>query len=456
MKSHETVERLGGWGLLTGEDCHVTRPETLDQLREAVVRGPQSAYISRGFGRSYGDPAINKNHGVIDHTRLNRMLAFDPGTGVIEAEAGVELGEVVTHLRPRGWTLAVTPGTRFVTLGGAIAADVHGKNHHVDGSFANFVDRFSLLTANGETVNCSRTENSDVFWATVGGMGLTGVILSAVIRLKRVETSFCKVITVRRANLDSCLEHFAEVANHHRYSVAWVDCLARGKRLGRSVIMTGDDAVVDDLPPKLRNRPLATAKKRQLRVPFFAPEIVLNPLSVAALNATYWSTQQDGQQVVDMDSYFYPLDSVLDWNRVYGRRGFIQYQALLPPETSRQGLIELLEAISNARAASFLAVLKTTGPASGAPLSFLRPGHTLALDLPNTGSRLRRLTQKLDDILLRLGGRLYLAKDAITTAEAFQAMYPELAGFRLIKDRLDPNRRFLSSQARRLGIVEAT
>jgi decaprenylphospho-beta-D-ribofuranose 2-oxidase len=261
---------------------------------------------------------------------------------------------------------------------------------------------------------------------------------------------------VRTRNLDRCLEHFAEHADRHRYSVAWVDCLARGRNLGRSVVMTGDDAGLAELPRALREKPLEVPHKRSLQVPVFAPGAILNPWSVSALNAAYWATHRDGRQVVDMDSYFYPLDSILNWNRVYGRRGFIQYQALLPPESSRRGLIELLEAIAEARAASFLAVLKTTGAANPAPLSFLRPGHTLALDLPNTGERLIHLTQRLDEILLRHGGRLYLAKDAMTSAEAFAAMYPELPEFRRLKDRVDPNRRFLSSQARRLGIVEAS
>jgi decaprenylphospho-beta-D-ribofuranose 2-oxidase len=445
---------LSGWGNLPQARCRVTRPDTHSRLSPIVTGGPVPSLIPRGLGRSYGDPALDDRGLVVDLTRLDAMLDFDPGTGILGCQAGVSLGDILDTFVPRGWTLPVMPGTRFVTVGGAIAADVHGKNHHQVGSFAACLVDLDLMLASGETMHCSREAESDAFWATVGGMGLTGIVTEARIRLEPVETAYCRVSSLRTRDLDETLERFESTANASPYSVAWVDCLARGRSLGRSVLMFGGMASHDELPAKARNEPLQAATGLNLAVPLPMPSFALNPLTVKAFNTAYYASHRDGTRIVDARSFFHPLDGIADWNRVYGRRGFVQYQALLPPSTSRRGLIELLGAISEARAASFLSVLKTTGPASGGMLSYLEPGHTLALDLPNTGEPLRRLAHRLDEILLRHGGRLYLAKDALTTAEAFAAMYPTLPAFRAVKARLDPNRRFVSIQARRLGIVE--
>jgi FAD/FMN-containing dehydrogenase len=448
-----TTRRLSGWGNYPVEECAVARPESFRALHTSVTHGYRPHIIPRGLGRSYGDAALNKDGGVILVSRLNRFLSFDERTGVLECEAGASFAEILEHFLPRGWLLPTTPGTKYVTVGGAIAADVHGKNHHVDRSFGNFVVDLKLLTASGAVVTCSPSENVDVFQATVGGMGLTGCIVSARVLLSRVESAFVDVTYRRAPNLDAALDHFSTSDHGYRYSVAWIDCLASGRSLGRSVVMLGNDAPASRLPGPLRERPLALPPKRPWTVPCHFPAFALGPLSVRLFNAAYYARHRDGRRVVDYGSFFYPLDNVLHWNRFYGRRGFVQYQALFPPETSRRGLIELLKRIAASRQASFLAVLKSSGPADGGMLSFMHPGHTLALDFPNTGEDLRRLLRSLDETLLKHGGRLYLAKDSMTTAEAFRAMYPRLREFQQVKSRIDPRNRFVSSQARRLGIV---
>jgi FAD/FMN-containing dehydrogenase len=412
-------------------------------------------FVARGLGRSYGDSATNAGGGVILQERLDRLIDFDPQAGVLECEAGVSLATIVEHFLPRGFFLPVTPGTKFVTVGGAIAADVHGKNHHVDGTFGRAVESLRLLTANGDVITCSAEQEPEIFWATVGGMGLTGVILSARFRMLPVQSAYINVRYDRAANLDRALELFGSSDATHRYSVAWIDCLSSGASLGRSVLMRGDHVPAADLPGPYRADPLAVSSKRKKKVPFNFPGWALNTQSVRLFNATFYARHGDGDKIVDYDTFFYPLDGVLHWNRIYGKRGFIQYQALIPPEKSRAALVELLEKLSASGMSSFLAVLKATGPANPGMLSFPFPGHTLALDLPNTGESLIRLVASLDAILLRHGGRLYLAKDSVMSRQTFEAMYPELPHFKQVKARLDPGQIFVSSQARRLGITEA-
>ncbi len=445
---------LSGWGNYPACRCRVFRPETWEALQSVVAGADPQGCISRGMGRSYGDAAVTAGGAVIDHTRLNRFLAFDPQSGVLECEAGATLEEIIATFLPRGWFLPTTPGTKFVTVGGAIASDVHGKNHHVDGSFGDAMVDLRLLTADGRILHCSPQENADVFWATIGGMGLTGAILSARFGLIRTATAYYDVTYRRTANVDETLEIIAQTDAQYRYSVAWIDCLARGKSLGRSVLMLGNDAEVADLPAALRLHPLTAGRKRTKAVPCQFPAFALNSWSVKAFNSLYYATHASCRKFVDYDTFFYPLDGVLHWNRIYGRRGFVQYQALFPPETSRRALIDLLERIAASRRASFLAVLKSSGPAGAGMLSYLHAGHTLALDFPYTGADLQALLGEWDQLLLKYGGRLYLAKDAMTTAEVFAAMYPRLGEFREVRARIDPNNRFASSQARRLGIVE--
>jgi FAD/FMN-containing dehydrogenase len=432
----------------------VYRPEKPGQIGEVLASGGQRDYISRGLGRSYGDPAVNEGAGVILHQKLDRMLAFDPQTGVLEAEAGLSLARILDTFVPRGFFPPVTPGTKFVTLGGAIAADVHGKNHHREGSIATAILDFELLTASGQVLPCSREQNADLFWATIGGMGLTGVILTTHLRLMPITSAYITEDTVKARDLDHALELFAQSDRDYQYSVAWVDCLSGGKgKLGRSVLLRGNHTPAADLPARWRDAPLTLRPRRQSRVPFFFPGFVLGPWSVRAFNEVFYRKHHNGRSFIDYDRYFYPLDAVLEWNKIYGRRGFLQYQAVLPPATSRKGLIALLERLAAAKAASFLAVLKSMGAGSGGLLSFPMPGHTLTLDIPYTGPALLDLVRDLDRIVLENQGRLYLAKDACLTPATFRAMYPTMDKFLEVKGKVDPKTLFASTQSRRLGLT---
>ena len=500
---------LAGWGNFRPAVGRVFRPERLADLRELATGGPAALFagpaasssftasspadtlIARGLGRSYGDSATNAGGYVALTERVDCLLDLDvapdgtdgtdgtapapagtapapAGTAaVVEAEAGVSLASLIDVLLPRGYFLPVTPGTKFVTLGGAIAADVHGKNHHADGTIGNFVQSLKLMLADGSVLDCSPADRADVFWATVGGMGLTGIILSAKLRLLPVSSAYVSVDYRRLPNLDAALDRFEAAreaggqpgGREPRYSVAWIDCLATGASLGRSVVMEGEHLAAADLraaglSAKRCREPLALLRRRAKSVPFSFPGFALSRPTVRLFNAAYYRRHGDRTRAVDLDTFFYPLDAVRHWNRVYGKRGFVQYQALLPPAAARQGLRELLETISGGGAASFLAVLKRTGEQGRGMLSFPMPGYTLALDIPNVGpSRLDPLLRALDAIVLRHGGRLYLAKDATMSPEAFAEMYPRLDEFRQVKAAVDPGGRFSSTQARRLKIV---
>lgn len=445
---------FSGWGRFSSETSPAYRPESWAALEAVVASAPERTVLPRGLGRSYGDSAVNGGGAVVLTERLGRILDFDEEGRSVTCEGGTSLAGLLSFLVPRGFFLPVVPGTRFVSVGGALAADVHGKNHHVDGTIGRHVEELTLLTASGEILRCSPTENAEAFDTTVGGMGLTGVILSARLRILPVETPLVRVVKRRARNLDELLAHLEEEERLSRYSVAWIDGLARGRSLGRGVLIRGDHVPLAELP---RGRSSRTELPEGVgpAIPIDAPPFVLGPLSISAFNALYYAAGRDGTSFSGFGSFFFPLDAIGAWNRLYGRRGFVQYQALLPREVAAEGCRLLLEEISRERAASFLAVLKTTGPEGRGLLSFPRPGVTLGLDLPNIGERLRPLARRLDEILLRLGGRLYLAKDALTDAAAFAAMYPRLAEFRAARSRLDPRGRFSSGQARRLGLVEA-
>lgn len=445
---------VAGWGNHPVETCHVYRPERSDELAEIVARAPEPSLIARGLGRSYGDPAMNAGSGVIDTGRLDRMLAFDAETGILHCETAVSLAEILEAMVPRGFFFPVTPGTKYVTLGGAIAADVHGKNHHHSGSMSQHLVDFALLTANGDVLNCSPTENAEVFWATVGGMGLTGLVLEARVKLRPIETAYMRVDYQKARDLDQLLE-FIQIADRvHDYGVAWIDCLSRGRNVGRSVLMSANHADPSELRAKAAGDPHRIPAHLHPQVPFTLPNLVLNPYSAAIFNECVYRGSPSGQRIIDCERYFYPLDAVHAWNRVYGQRGALQYQIALPSATAREGIIQILESLSSARRASFLAVLKSFGPADDGLLSFPAEGMTLAIDLPHTGPDLLEQLHHFDQVVLRLGGRVYLAKDACLSAEHFAAMYPNLKQFREIKAKIDPNQRFSSSQARRLEIVD--
>jgi decaprenylphospho-beta-D-ribofuranose 2-oxidase len=453
MNQGFVTRRLSGWGRFPVERCHVFRPESRPELSAILASGRQPSYISFGLGRSYGDAALNRDGGVICHTRLNRFLAFDAASGVLECEAGTSLAEILQHFLPRGFFLPVTPGTKHVTVGGTLAADVHGKNHHQDGTLASFVEDFKLLTPRGDVLVCSPTSNPEIFWATVGGMGLTGVILSARMRLRRVESAFVVVDYQKAHNLDEALRMMEESDYRYQYSVAWIDCLATGKAMGRAVLMRGNHTIPGQLPQSIRD-PLAEPPRRRWNLPVDFPSLALNSLTVGLFNSLYYAVHRNAtQQLVDIERYFYPLDAIQNWNRLYGKRGFVQYQLALPLEGGRAGLLAVLERLAQSGRASFLAVLKRFGEANPGLLSFPVKGYTLALDLPAAPGLLPFL-RTLDRLVLNYGGRVYLAKDAVLSAETFAAMYPKLGQFRAVKQKLDPQGLLSSSLARRLKIVD--
>jgi decaprenylphospho-beta-D-ribofuranose 2-oxidase len=446
-------KELSGWGRYPVVKSHLKRPERLSSLAQLLATSPPPGLLMRGGGRSYGDAALNSGGYTVLTERLNRLLAFDDRTGLLRCEPGVSLKELIEIFLPRGWFLPTTPGTKFATIGGAVAFDVHGKNHHRDGAFGQHVQRLTLILASGETVSCSREDNSDLFWATIGGMGLTGIITEVEFFLHRVETAYYKVLQIKAQNLDDALAAFDEYEPQFQYSVAWIDCLASKGSLGRSLLMLGNHAAIGDLTPEQQANPLFVPPKKTIRVPIDFPSIALNPYTMAGFNTVYYHRQQAKQveSIQDYDSYFYPLDAILDWNRVYGKRGFVQYQCALPPDTSQAGLTQILERCSQAGQGSFLAVLKRFGPEHGW-LSFPMPGYTLTLDMP-VAPGLWDFLDRLDRIVLDSGGRVYLAKDARLSAAAFRQMYPNFPRWLQVKSQVDPENRFRSVLSDRLEIT---
>ena len=448
-------QMLSGWGRFPVGDSVVATPADRAGMARALGGDHGAGLIARGLGRAYGDSAFVAGGTVVETARIDRFRGFDPQSGLLDVEAGVSFAEIIALFLPRGWFLPTTPGTKYVTVGGAIAADVHGKNHHRHGSIGMFVERIDVMVADGTVVRCSRGENSDLFHATLGGMGLTGMIMAACFRLVRVETSRVTVDYHRTADLEETLTVFESGDAGSEHSVAWIDCMASGRAMGRSVVMQGRNTPLGELSPEARRDPFGLPRKRVKSVPFTPPVGLLNSLSVRVFNKVFYAAHGNRRKVVDLDTFFYPLDSIRHWNRLYGPRGFIQYQAFFPRKSSLDGLRELLSTIVASGAASFLAVLKSCGPADDAMLSFLEPGHTLALDIPYRRGVIEALCGRLDRILLEHGGRLYLAKDALMDGTTFRAMYPRLDEFLAVKRRYDPEGLFASSQSRRLGITPA-
>lgn len=437
---------LSGWGRFPRLTGRLTRIRSVDALRKAL--GPHPV-IARGNGRSYGDSAVQVQ-GTLDMRGMAHMLSFDDATGVLVAQVGVLLGDVIDSFLPRGWFPPVTPGTKFVTLGGMLAADVHGKNHLRDGSIRQHVDWIEVLGPDGQIRRASSTENPELFDWTLGGMGLTGVILRCALRLRRIETGYIRQTLHVAENLDQAIEVFEAASS--RYAVAWFDCLGQGAALGRSVVMLGDHAEPEDLEPAQRAAPYDIPRRRPLRMPVDAPGFALNRHTLRAFNAVYYRAQarKAGESLVDWDRYFYPLDAVLGWNRIYGRRGFAQYQVVIPLASARAGLTDLLGAISDAGAGSFLAVLKRLGPEAG-PMSFPMEGYTLALDFPVSDAVLALLT-RLDAITAAHGGRAYLAKDSRMTAETFHKTDPRAARFAAYRDGIGARGVFASAQSERVKL----
>ncbi|MGH6977288.1 MAG: FAD-binding protein [Stellaceae bacterium] len=437
---------LAGWGRYPRADCRVVAVCSQAEVLAAVAA--ESTLIARGNGRAYGDGALNPA-ATLDLRRDDRFIAFDETSGVLTAEAGVLLADILDCLVPRGWFPPVTPGTKFVTLGGMLAADVHGKNHHKAGTIGGHVESLDLALADGRVVRCSHDDNSSLFAATLGGMGLTGIILSARLKLQRIETAYVRQETLRARDLGEIMDLF-ETSRDWTYTVAWIDCLARGPDLGRALLYRGEHACSGELPARQRAAPLAVPVRRMRRMPVDFPAIMLNRWSVAAFNRIFYRASRPGTAIVDYDRFFYPLDAIHEWNRMYGVGGFVQYQCVLPKAASRAGLSALLDRIAVAGAGSFLSVLKLLGPGRGM-LSFPMEGYTLALDFRADPANLALLTE-LDAIVAAHGGRVYLAKDARIAAADFRRTYAGLDEFAAVRGAVDPERKFASLQSRRLGL----
>ena len=442
----EHQELLAGWGNYPATEALVSTPRSEKEWKEIINNGN---IIPRGLGRSYGDQAINENKHVAVSTRMNHFLQWDDTTGILECEAGASLEEIITSFAPRGWLPMICPGTKFVTIGGAIANDIHGKAHHADGSFINCVISFTILLADGSIVTASRDENADLFIANFGGLGLLGAILTAKIRLRKIETTYFKQKSIKVKNLEEMLEAVDKYKDYN-YSVAWIDAMAKGDTLGRGVLTVGESAKRSELTPALKKDPLKIHKISKLSVPFFMPAFVLNNFTVRILNALISFVQNSPKEFVHYEKFFFPLDMINNWNRGYGKRGFIQYQFVIPEKGGDIILRKILEMIANSGCTPFLNVFKKMGDGQGI-LSFPFNGYTLAIDFPVTKG-LKPFTKQLDEEVLKAGGRLYLGKDSMLDREIFQKMYPQYKEWIAIKAKYDPNNIFTSDISRRLGL----
>jgi FAD/FMN-containing dehydrogenase len=413
-------QTVGSWGnVVRGEHASTSLQSRRDPFPH--IDGVETI-LPYGNGRSYGDSCLNVGAGLVQMRRLDRFIRFDRETGVLACEAGVLLADILQIAMPAGWFVPVTPGTCFVTVGGAIANDVHGKNHHGFGTFALHVRRLELLRSDGQRILCSATENTEWFAATVGGIGLTGIVTWAELQLRRIPGRCMDVETIRFYNLDEFLTLSADSDRDFEYTVAWVDCLGRGNRLGRGLFQRANHAAAQAV-----DKP-----RRQLAVPFVPPFSIVNAASLRIFNTAYYHARTSDRRraLIDYAPFFYPLDAILHWNRLYGPQGLHQYQCVIPSAVGRDATAQLLQAIARSGQGSFLAVLKMFGPlASPGMLSFPRAGITLALDFPNRGARLERLFSNLDAIVKNAGGRLYPAKDARMPGSLFRSGFPRWQEF---------------------------
>ncbi len=436
--------RLTSWGHHRHADMTAYRPERLPALRQAVrTATADGGSIAYGNGRNYGDLAMRDGGTALLTRRLDRIIEFDAYTGATTLEAGVTFSELHEFATQRGFLPPVTPGTAFVTIGGGVASDVHGKNHDLCGTLGAHIDWIDIVVANGECVRASQTEHPELFAATVGGCGLTGVIAVVRLRLRRQRANAVETREFRVRDLDHFFELMAEHRDKATYTVGWVDALQRGRKLGRGIYQTGEP-VLSDLTSPRHGGPT---------VPFTFPARTLNRHSVSLFNEAYFRRvpAPGRHRVIDYDTFHHPLDAISHWNRLYGRGGFYQFQCVIPDENGIDGVRALLEQVATVGAASFLAVLKTFGAEGFGHLSFPRPGVTLSLDLP-ARPETRELMHRLEFTTRDSGGRIYLAKDATMSAEGFAEMYPRLERFRSVLAEYDPTGRFESDMSRRLKI----
>jgi decaprenylphospho-beta-D-ribofuranose 2-oxidase len=441
-------KRLANWGNYPVLSCDETTFSQEDQIQDFI--SSHSSVIARGNGRCYGDASLATIS--VSTLKYDKVLAFDAENGIFECQSGITLDQILDIIVPKGWFLPVTPGTKFITIGGAVASDVHGKNHHVDGSFSNHILSMDVITGTKETITCSQEVNSDLFWATCGGMGLTGIITKVKFGLKKIETAYIKQRQIKAKNLEDLIRLFEEYKDY-TYSMAWIDCLKKGDSFGRSILIVGEHAKKEELNASQAKEPLKVFGKGKLTVPFNLPSFVLNTFTVKAFNWLYYAknTKREINNVIPYEPFFYPLDAILHWNRGYGKAGFVQYQFVLPLD-KKEGLIAILKRISDEGLGSFLAVLKVFGKQDSL-ISFPMEGYTLALDFP-VRKGLFGFLDELDSIVLQYGGRLYLSKDARMKQEVFWQSYPNAQKFAGIVKTYNGDKLFRSIQSDRLLITE--
>jgi decaprenylphospho-beta-D-ribofuranose 2-oxidase len=441
-------KRLANWGNYPVISCDETTFSQEEQIQDFI--SSHSSVIARGNGRCYGDASLAINS--LSTLKYDKVLAFDTVNGIFECQSGITLDQILEIIVPEGWFLPVTPGTKFITVGGAVASDVHGKNHHVDGSFSNHIISMDVITGNKETLTCSLTEEPDLFWATCGGMGLTGIITRVKFHLKKIETAYIKQKQIKARNLEDLIRLFEEYKDY-TYSMAWIDCLKKGDSFGRSILIVGEHATEQELSEKQKKDKLKVPGKGKLTVPFNLPSFILNTFTVKAFNWLYYNknTKREINNVIPYEPFFYPLDAILHWNRGYGKAGFVQYQFVLPLEM-KAGLIAILQRISDEGLGSFLAVLKVFGKQDSL-ISFPMEGYTLALDFP-VRKGLFAFLDELDALVLQYGGRLYLSKDARMKQEVFWQSYPNAHQFAEIVKTYNGDQLFRSVQSDRLLLTE--
>ncbi len=416
---------ISGWGLFPRAKVYKHCPRNINDLKNVIK---SSSLIARGNGRSYGDSSLNKFN-TVDMRHFNRFSSFDESNGLLIAESGVLLKEVLDIFLPKGWFPMVTPGTKFVTLGGMVAADVHGKNHHNYGSFSNCIHWIEIMNSNGEIIRCSREENTEMFFWTLGGMGLTGIILKVAFFLKSVKTAWIRQKNLVANNISQAFKFFEDNLNS-TYSVAWIDCYAKGNNLGRSLVTIGEHAEIEELSIEKQINPLKIPKKKKISVPFYLPSFILSKFNVRIFNFLYFLNGKikEKNKIVDWETFFYPLDKINDWNKIYGKKGFAQFQCVIPLSNSKKAIAELLDCISKSRTSSFLAVLKRFGNQKSL-FSFPMEGYSLALDFPINSDNLF-LMKLLDEITIKYHGRFYLAKDSRIKKEIFKKSDKRVSDFK--------------------------
>ena len=455
--SDERVTRklVTGWGSTAATSADVARLADAASVADAIGEAGARGVLARGLGRSYGDAAQNAGGMLLDMPSMPPSITLDAAQAQVTAGAGISLDQLMRTLVPLGFFVPVTPGTRQVTVGGAIAADIHGKNHHADGTWGQHVRRFGLTLADGSHRDVTMRDDPETFWATTGGMGLTGVVTDATVDLVPVETSRMLVRTERAANLDDLMALMEQTDATYRYSVAWIDLVATGGTLGRSVLTAGDHAPLSSLTGKAAADPLAFSPGELLTAPPVFPSGLLNKHTVRAFNEVWFrkAPKRRLDQVQSIGAFFHPLDGVGMWSRLYGPRGFLQYQFVIP-FGAEETLRKIVERLAGSGAASFLAVLKRFGASNPGPLSFPMPGWTLTLDIPAGLSGLNELLDITDRHVVDAGGRLYLAKDSRLDPSLLARMYPRLEEWRATQARLDPTGRFQSDLNRRLNLTK--